>query len=63
MCFKRNFTKLNSLLIPLIGAENVELWWCSNNRAFDNIPPIHFVRTDFNKVYEYLVTQYAGNYS
>lgn len=63
MTFVQKFNQLNRILIPLIGEENVEIWWNSPNKAFEDTPPIHFIRTDFNKVKSYLVAQYAGNYS
>ena len=53
---------LNTLLIPLIGAQNTEDWWNTGNKAFGGLPPISIYETRFKDIKQYLLAQYGGEY-
>ena len=55
---------LNNILLSILGSEeNVELWWYSKNKAFDNISPNEMIIKDEKRVVSYLLGQLNGDYS
>jgi hypothetical protein len=54
---------LNTILVPLIGAENTDDWWNTGNKAFDGVPPIKIYDTRFEDIKSYLLKFYNGDYS
>lgn len=54
--------EINLLLKPLIGEENVKMWWESKNRAFDGMTPDDKFAIDPDAVFKYIKQQYNGSY-
>lgn len=44
--------KCDALVLSLVGKDYLDMWWNSNNRAFDGKKPID---CDINEVYHYLL--------
>lgn len=64
MTFQKQFSVLNSLLVPLIGEDNVQVWWTSSNKAFlNNSPLTHLMEGNFDAIHEYLLAQHSGDFS
>lgn len=56
------FTKLNKIVIALVGVENADIWWHSPNKAFQNKHPIDALVDTPEDVKEYLLGQLNGDY-
>jgi len=55
--------RLDRLLISLLGStEMVNLWWLTNNKAFDGRTPAQVYKKDPNRVKEYIFGQFGGEY-
>ena len=56
--------KINRLLVPLLGnLLLVNLWWNTPNYSFDMQTPEDVWEYDRKRVFEYIRSQYSGDYS
>lgn len=53
-------SECDKLIGALVGKENVNMWWSSPNKAFDNSTPAEVFSEDPKSVYEYLIWHAYG---
>lgn len=64
MTFQKQFSELNTLLVPLIGEDNAQAWWTGSNKAFANNSPLTYLMDgNYETIKQYLLVQYNGDYS